>query len=279
MLIFLASGQLGNQLFQYAFLKTIQKNNETIVVSRVKDLKVVFENIEIIHIKSRKLTRWLTKFLTLLDSKKIISSIQVNHEYINSFRREKTSFTKKEGKLRFITFVREGYFQSEKCFNYEKIQNLKIKQKYLKTADNFLKKIPANAFKVFVHVRIYDEDWKVFGKTTNLPLSYYKNLIKYFLKKQKNCYFIFLSNEPEFVKMQFSFLKQKIISYESFQTDFTIMTKCDGAILAPSSFSWWGSYFMKNKNFVFAPKYWLGFASKKEYHAKPIPNFAKQIEI
>ena len=84
-------------------------------MSRVKDLKVVFENIEIIHIKSFKLTRWLTKFLTFF-SKKIISSIQVNHEYINSFRRDfmQTSFTKKEGKLRFITFVREGYFQSEK---------------------------------------------------------------------------------------------------------------------------------------------------------------------
>ena len=32
MLIFLASGQLGNQLFQYAFLKTIQKNNETLLL-------------------------------------------------------------------------------------------------------------------------------------------------------------------------------------------------------------------------------------------------------
>ena len=247
MLIFLASGQLGNQLFQYAFLKTIQKNNEMIFVLGVRGfraLQKVFKNSKIISIRSYKKSDRLNKILNLFVTKKIISSITVNYDFI---RREKISFTKKEGKLRFITFVREGYFQSEKFFDNKKIQNLEIKKKHLKTADLFFKDIDSSAFKVFVHLRRYNNnEFKIFGKTTNLPLSYYKNLIKYFLKKQKNCYFIFLSNEPEFVKMQFSFLKQKIISYESFQTDFTIMTKCDGAILSPSSFSWWGSHFMKN---------------------------------
>lgn len=35
MIIFLADGRLGNQIFQYAFLKTISKKNETIVCLNV----------------------------------------------------------------------------------------------------------------------------------------------------------------------------------------------------------------------------------------------------
>ncbi len=43
MLIFLADGRLGNQIFQYLFLKKIQKNEEKIIVSDLDDLLNVFE--------------------------------------------------------------------------------------------------------------------------------------------------------------------------------------------------------------------------------------------
>jgi hypothetical protein len=46
------------------------------------------------------------------------------------------------------------------------------------------------------------------------------------------------------------------------------MCECDGGILSPSSFAWWASYFIKNKNknsFFLAPKYWIGHR-KKNWH-------------
>ncbi len=57
------------------------------------------------------------------------------------------------------------------------------------------------------------------------------------------------------------------------------MTLCNGAILSPSSFAWWGSYLMKNRDVVFVPKYWLGFKSKVEFPMGIIPDFATEIEL
>ena len=75
-------------------------------------------------------------------------------------------------------------------------------------------------------------------------------------------------------------IKNKIvIDSNHYSVDFAIMTLCDGAILSPSSYSWWGAYFMKQKEFILAPKFWLGFNSKIDYHSNPIPDFFKTIEV
>ncbi len=57
------------------------------------------------------------------------------------------------------------------------------------------------------------------------------------------------------------------------------MTLCNGAILSPSSFGWWGSYLMINKDVVFAPKYWLGWKSNKDYHRNPLHKGMIAIEV
>ena len=49
MKIFLADGRLGNQIFQYVFLKTVQDNNENIIVSGFEDLSEVFKINDIIN--------------------------------------------------------------------------------------------------------------------------------------------------------------------------------------------------------------------------------------
>jgi hypothetical protein len=99
-----------------------------------------------------------------------------------------------------------------------------------------------------------------------------------FLKNKSDAYFIFLSDEPEFIEKEFEYLENKIISRNSYEVDFAIMTLCNGAILSPSSFGWWGSYLMKNRDVVFAPKYWLGFRSFIEKHAGSFPSFAKPVD-
>ncbi len=89
-----------------------------------------------------------------------------------------------------------------------------------------------------------------------------------------------MSDEPEFVEKEFKYIENKLISYKAhFGTDFAIMTKCESAILSPSSFGWWGSYMMKDRDVVFAPKYWTGFNSKVSYHTNTVPSFVKEIEI
>lgn len=288
MIIFLADGRLGNQIFQYVFLKTIQQNSQNIIVSGFEDLKEVFEIDDIVNLNKQK--RWTRAFLFrickpilhFLSDKKFISSISINYEKIlDKYRREDITYTKEKGFLNFITFVKLGFFQSDKFFD-EKIANkLNIKNLYLNKADEVLKTVPENSNKIFVHMRRGDyKDHTVYGKSILLPLNYFKEQVEWFMNNRENPFFIFLSDEPELIEKEFEFLSNKLISYNNhYGTDLAIMTKCNSAILSPSSFGWWGSYLMKDRDVVFAPKYWLGFNSGVEYHSNPTADFCKQVEI
>lgn len=288
MIIFLADGRLGNQIFQYVFLKTIQKNKEKIIVSGFEDLREVFEIDDVVNLNKKN--RWFRgvlfkickPMLYFLSNKKVISNISVNHEKVlDNYRRESTTYTKQKGLFSYITFVKLGYFQSEDFFDKDLARHLYIKNKYLEEANKFSQNIPQNTHKVFVHIRRGDYcKHTVYGNGTLLPMYYFKEQIEWFLKNTEAPFFIFLSDEPEFIGVEFEYLENKIISSNNhFGTDLAIMTQCKSAILSPSSFSWWGSYFMKDRNTIFTPKYWLGFNSGIEHPKKSIPSYSTEIEI
>ncbi|MCK4842953.1 MAG: alpha-1,2-fucosyltransferase [Methylococcales bacterium] len=288
MLIFLADGQLGNQIFQYMFLKTIQKNNEAIIVSGFEELVKVFEIEDIVNLNKKN--RWVRVFLfrimkpllTFLSDKSIVSSVLIKHERVlGDYRRESLMFDTKSGGVTKVTFVKLGFFQSESFFKKEMARKLKIKKLYLSQAVSFLSDIPKKNHKIFIHIRRGDyKSFTIYGESALLPLVYYKEQIEWFLENRKDCFFIFLSDEPEFIEKEFKYIDDKLISTENhFGTDLAIMTLCDSAILSPSSFGWWGSYLMKDRDVVFAPKYWLGFNREVEYHLNGTPCYAKEIAI
>jgi hypothetical protein len=286
--IFLADGRLGNQIFQYAFLKTIQKNNEKIIVSGFEDLKEVFEIDDFINInKNNRLLRFILfricgSILYFLSDKKIISSIVIKHEKVlNNYIRESTTFDSIQGIVKKITFIKLGFFQSEVFFDNYLANSLKIKKKYLITATELLNSIPNNYHKIFVHIRKNDyKNFTVCGQSTLLPMSYYKDQIEWFIQNRKDSFFIFLGDNTKSLSDEFQYVENKMISRnQHFGTDLAIMTQCNSAILSASSFSWWGSYMMRERDTVFAPKFWLGFRSKLEYQAQGVPSYSKEVEI
>jgi hypothetical protein len=288
MKIFLADGRLGNQIFQYMFLKTIQKNSEKIIVIGFDDLFNIFNINDSSFVNIKKNNKWIRKFsdkilkpfFYKLSKLKVINSIEIEYEKILiNYKRETTRYSKKNGLFTNITFIKLAYFQSENIFNKKYVKKLKIKNQFLKKAISVLKPFQNN-YKIFIHIRRGDyKEFKVYGKNTLLSMNYFHNQIKWFLENKENCYFIFLSDEPEFIGNEFSYLENKVISKNSYEVDFAIMTLCNGAILSPSSFGWWGSYLMKSQDVVFAPKYWLGFESQENYHKDPLFSFIQEIEI
>ena len=66
----------------------------------------------------------------------------------------------------------KGFFQSESFLDKKSLPI--IKQEHLQNAHDFLKDIPTNSEKIFVHVRRGDYlDWSVLGKLNpSLPSSY-----------------------------------------------------------------------------------------------------------
>lgn len=292
MIIFFAGGRLGNQIFQYAFIKTIRKNNEKILVFGFDDLIELFEIEDLINIPGK--SRWARRFIfrilfpaaIFISSIRIFTQIKVDYDDIPGFekippRRESTSYSQKSGVLNSIKFISLGYFQSEKFFNKDVIKDLSIKAKYLKSAEEFFSDIPQNSHRIFVHIRRGDYKYfSVFGKSTLLPNHYYQNLIDNFVKDISNAYFIFLSDEPDHTENEFYHITNKKISMNSDPgTDFAIMTKCKSGILSTSTFGWWGAYLIQEKGIIYAPKYWLGFNSKIEFPKGGFPTYAKEVEI
>ena len=288
MLIFLADGQLGNQIFQYAFLKTIQENSEKIIVSGFEDIKEVFEIEGITHVNKKNkwvravVFRVIRPTLLFLSDKNIISNLEVMREdVLTEYSRESTELIKKEGFFKNIKFVKLGFFQGEAFFDKRKNKSLIIKKKYSDIAGQQLKVIAESNTKIFIHIRRRDyKEYKVYGKSTLLPLKYYKEQIEWFKNNRKKPFFIFLSDEPEFINKEFSYLGDKLISTNNhYGVDIAIMAQCSCAILSPSSFGWWGSYLMKRKDTVFVPKYWLGFESGIEFQSGLINKYMTEVEI
>jgi len=287
MILFISQGRLGNQLFQYAFLQTIKQKHEKILILGFDELKEVFETQKFLHLPYRRDlgTRMLYKsfryLINFLVSIRLINTITVDkHSYQDGYTSEGTTTSFRRGFLKSITYVMPGFFQSHKFFEKRAIDHLRIKEKFSSDAKKIFSRYPKNSYYIFIHLRRGDYfDFKVFGKNTILPLRYYNEQIQWFKKNKKNPFFIFLSDDTSFIRANFSHVKSKhIVENTHYGIDLSLMTLCNGAILSPSSFGWWGSYFMINRNKVFAPRYWLGFESKINYHSCAIPDYCTSIE-
>jgi hypothetical protein len=158
-----------------------------------------------------------------------------------------------------------GYFQSEKYFEDFK-ENIKelfyfsdehklIVEKYF--TDNGLNDKPITS----VHIR--RGDYLLFsGVHLVCTLDYYKKAIKTI----GDSYFVFISDDINWVKENFKSDNYFIPEFNDELLDMTLMTMCNNNIISNSSFSWWGSYLNNNENkIVIAPKRWFNFAGPQDY--------------
>jgi Glycosyl transferase family 11 len=286
-LIFLADGRLGNQIFQYMFLKTISKKNEPIICL---NMKTFFESFDF---DKHGIWHSSDRYLLFISRKIIVPLLLIplcKARIINYIEQKKDAnslplpdWDEKKGLLPCIRYVNTDFFQSESFFNRNQItiSNLQIKEKYLEEAKQFLSKIQKNYTKVFIHVRRgdYISEFFLGERGIDLPKSYFENAINLIKEKIENPFFIFLSDDPSYVKCCFQEIEPKIISRNSVQVDLTIMTLCEAGVISNSSFSWWGSYLMREKKLVISPKYWYGLKQQIESHPGIQPSFSIIFDI
>ena len=83
-----------------------------------------------------------------------------------------------------------------------------------------------------------------------LSLEYYKYAIEYICNKTDNPVFYFFSDDPEFIKNNFSFVENKrVIDWNKKQNSFRdmqLMSMCKHNIIANSTFSQWGALLNSN---------------------------------
>lgn len=295
MLVFISEGRLGNQIFQYAFLKTLAGCNNKIFVLGFDELREIFNNVDVVGFEFRNkhkdieeiishLYRVIREFQKLMLKSNLVSVVYVEHESINGFRRESDKIVFFEGLLKRIKFIKTGFFQSERFFDNKVVSNLIIKLPYLEKAESILREVPKHVTKIFIHLRDFSsENFKVFGKDPTLSMEYYVKGIDLIRNCVKDPYFIIISEKDNPMIKHFENVEEKtILAGNHYGVDFALMSLCDGAIISNSSFAWWGAYFLKRNKpdaIVIAPKYWLGWRDKIEYPKGTTPSFAYHLEI
>tara|TARA_B110000977_G_scaffold183464_1_gene246127 strand:+ start:769 stop:1695 length:927 start_codon:yes stop_codon:yes gene_type:complete len=303
MYFFFGDGELGNQIFQYKFIEKIIKKKTILISTNFKDLDKLItldKKISLINFENKYLVFLLRRVLIwvfiLFTKLRLISSINVSRISLYGNKLEKKKIITKKG-LFNSTFIYPRFFQSEFFFNIKK--KINIKPSHLKEAQIFFSGIPPRKKYVFIHYRqgksIKEKKMGLFGmsgigkkdyqiieflgmKGLALPDLYYKELIKFFIKKLKNPHFIILSDDKNYAKKKFSFLKKKSISKNDLFVDLSIMSLCSYGIMSNSSISWWGGYLMKKRKILFGPKYWLGWKRKIVFQAGGEPSFARLID-
>ncbi len=291
MIIYFRNGRLGNQLFQYSFLKKISKKNEKIILVGFSELKENFYTKNVIYLFSNRflkklmfpnfdkynLDRIFSFFsLRVIPNLYLFKIIEFDEDNNNYKILNKISIFKN------IYFVKNFFAQTDKYIDKKKIDELKFKVKTIEKSKRIIKNLQAKNQKIFfVHIRQGDYKKINHNMNINLPIEWYRKCIRIIEKKYINPYFIILSDDNEIYR-KFNDKNKYYCSKNNFLIDFCIMSLCDGGILSASSFSWWGAHFAKNKKndtYFIAPNFWMGF-SKKIWFPKNIKsNYFKYLDV
>lgn len=281
-------GRLGNQLFQYAFaIATSTEMQVSFSMDQSQQRGIIYDYFE--------LRRGTDSFL----AKKSITIFGFRISFYHHIRRfiyRSFIFFRTNNKIIFsfenhssLTPVENnslivGYFQSESFFIKHKMSILaqfKLKKHWYEKHSALFTNLYKSKKIVTLHIR--KSDYQNLGHLNlgsddlSLPFSYYHKVIAQLTTD--DYLFIFTSDEPAKIGDEFSYLNNKLISYEDEITDFQHMMNADICIIANSTFSWWGAY-LNNKahKIVYCPKYFLGFQIKKTFPLDIYPKEWVQID-
>lgn len=250
-------GRLGNQLFQYVFLKYLKQ--------REVGSTVFFTNPHHAYIQkyfdlegndnallASKAYSAITRSLPFL--------LRLKQIYIHNWIIPKKFVIKK-----WSVYV--GYFQSD--YYYQQLKNkpkLKIKDQYKNEFENLYGKLYRENKTVVVHIR--RTDYMNYGerrkRDISLPMAYFKKRLNA-IENLQDYKVIFVSDDIKHVKEVFPPQENYIFSENNEIIDFQVIQNADISIISNSTFAWWASYLSPKKNVVYAPKNWFGFKINTEH--------------
>lgn len=272
MIIVKIVGGLGNQIFQYAYAKSLQQRGYKVKI----DISA-FETYKL-H-GGYFIDRYLIDIepatpgeLRRYGALGIISKLRKKFGFKNNRLVEEETFFF-DDRLMFPeddTYI-QGYFQSEKYFL--KVREVILSQISLKNSlstygAGVQKEISMCKISCSIHIRRGDY---LTNSATNkvhgvLDMEYYKKSIELLEKRFSNNiqYFVF-SDDIEWVVDNLNIKNSIFIASDQGRCpneDIFLMSLCDHNIIANSSFSWWGAWLNQNlEKIVISPEKWFNDAS------------------
>ena len=255
-----SNGRLGNQMFQYATLRGIAAKNSYDWCIPPENYSHdsnygLFETFELVNLKAKN--------IGFIDGKTICEK---NHSFDSEI------FEKCPDNINL-----HGYFQTEKYFSHIKdqiLQDFIFKKEYLDPCIELIDSLDSSP--IFLHIRRSD----AIGREEYHPIL----RLDYFEESLKNWsddtpVFVF-TDDIEWCKQKEFFKQDRFLFNESNQryqyktidglgkpqntllpqVDLCLMSLCSGAIIANSSFSWWGAWMQNNRGTIICPdpKNWFG---------------------
>jgi len=255
-------GGLGNQLFQIStLLAYCWENNYNPIIIPIKNSPSVFEN--------RK-TYWkdYLRKLKIYFIKKTIDKYYIYKDPCYNY----TKIPKINNNNNINILCLDGFFCSYKYFNK---YILKLREFYIPPDSDIinLKKkykhiFDENNYNISLHIRRGDY-LKLQHHHIVLDMNYYDNALKYILEKtkqKKNRIFNIFSEDITWCKKNFrkySDIKFNYFESEKDYNEIYMMSFCKSFVVANSTFSWWGCYLAKNRDYIVFPKKW--FVKNRNY--------------
>ena len=304
MIIVKMMGNLGNQLFIYAFARSLQLKTKERVVFDLSGLKRYYytanyqlDNYQLpeevscdfgavpsdIKKRFRKLTNQFffeQKFDKIIHNSRMSSDALVKRWEKRGCYFDYSGFSFREYPILNTSdiFV-YGYFQSSKYFDcYREIleNDLTLKQNFNEYEKRLMLQMEcANSVGVSIRTK-YDKRGDSF-----ILYDYYLRGMREVADKIKDPQFFVFSDDPERVKQEIHFdFPVVFVNQANACKQLYLLSCCQNFILANSTFSWWGAYLCKNqKKIIIMPSPWHQKLSSKDIYldgATLIPcSFAK----
>ena len=259
MIISRITGGLGNQMFQYAVGKAIAiKYNDILKMDITTYDKNNIHNgyrLNIFNINEqiaskkeiKSLKRW-----NILNKLKLYTRNKVYDE------KERTIYD--EDIFNYKNIYLKEYWQNEKYFLSIKdilLKEFSLKMDMYETIQNQYKYI-RDTNSISIHVK--RGDYAKHPEIGILDIDYYKGAVTYIRSKIENPIFYIFSNDINWCKSNFNFIKDKIFieNTKNEIDDLFLMKNCHHNIIANSSFSWWAAWLNENKQkIIISPKKWM----------------------
>jgi len=269
-------GGLGNQMFQYAYIKALSKRTGIDFLLDFSFFKSYSFRAPILNCLSidnkmapagvlQRAKQGIPPSYKFMKKHRLVRHI-LNIDLFEEQEGSPCIFDEKFYNLADPGYI-SGYFQTEKYFKEIRKSLMKDflpKSGFSMGFKNMKKQITNPDFtSVSVHIRRGDFTSPIIAKVHgSCTLSYYEKAFDVLAQSVSNIKLFIFSDDPEWARanlkapfpMVFMDDTQPNKPYE----DIWLMASCDHNILANSSFSWWGTWLNENpEKMVIAPKRWF----------------------
>lgn len=264
MIVMVEEGRLGNQIFQYAALRSACRSNERLWLLGFDQLRETFTGLEarFTHIATNPL-----KHLTTLNYTKVRSLARTLPLAGMMHESPESEIIRDPSRL---TISQPAWYQTDAYAKSHAIERLQIRSEHVNLARAVLSnKGLSGSRTAFVHIRAGDyRHWPTADAPAILSPDWYRAQIERIRDSDPTIAVIGIGDDPEYVDEVLSTVPHGFTAHESYATEFALMSLCTAGILSASSFAYWGAVFARRTfptgTFI-APRYWAGHAMRSWY--------------